>query len=174
MLPKTSNVRSSPLPTSKHVSPATKALVQRYSERILENESLGSNLTDAQYKPILDRAMARLQDAGKFAVGPGAEAKMGAAYQQVLKQLKAEVKTTQTAADAMKQRFQERFLDNEALCENLTDDKASPIIKFACAEVDKAVDQIADPGSAAGKLQMEQAYARIARAVRAQVVAAGG
>jgi hypothetical protein len=174
MLAKTSNLRSSPLSSKPPVSTTAKALVQRYSERILENESLGSNLTDAQYKPILDRAMARLQAAGKLATGPGAEAKMGAAYQQVLKQLKTEVKTTEKAADEMKQRFQERFLDNEALCENLTDDKASPIIKFACAEVDKAVDQIADPSSAAGKLQMEQAWARIARAVRAQVVAAGG
>ena len=156
---------------------ARAALEKRFAERVLENESLGGNLTDAQYIPIQNRALVALRQAAAAVQKPGtpaAEQAMEKAYAQIVGQLRADVTRAEGGAQKLEERFTERLYENESLPGNLTDDEYIPIVEAAAKQVKLAVENLGDPGAAGAEGKMEEAFRRIVSELRAKVAAAGG
>lgn len=135
---------------------ARTSLEKQYAERLIGDEALRADLSDAELKPMLDRSLQALHRKA-FSVEDPSSDKAHAQMETLLAGLKVGIRVEGGTRRSLELAFAERLLDNKEL-RSLPKEKFQQAFDAALADVRRLAWTLPQPGSGDAHLAMESLY----------------
>lgn len=144
-------------PLSAAERTARSSLEKQYADKLLGDESIHADLSDAELKPMLERSLQALHRKA-FSVEDPTSDKAHAQMETLLTGLKVGIKVEGGTRRSLELAFAERLLDNKELRNSLPKEKFQQAFDAALADVRRLAWTLPQPGSGDAHLAMESLY----------------